>query len=66
MKDDPMTQVTLAPAAAQTTVQTAPKSAAALAALEALNESLAYYTPETPVVVADRAETDYLPYSQAA
>ncbi len=65
MKDDPMTQVTLAPAAAQT----APKSAAELAAqaaLEALNESLAYYTPETPVVVSDRAETDYLPYSQAA
>lgn len=65
MKDDPMTHVTLAHAAAQT----APKSAAELAAqaaLEALNESLAYYTPETPVVVADRAETDYLPYSQAA
>lgn len=58
MKDDPMTDVTLAPAVAQTN--------AAQAALEALNESFAYYTPETPVVLADQAETDYLPYAKAA
>ncbi|WP_420005188.1 hypothetical protein [Arenibacterium sp. LLYu02] len=52
-----MTDVTLAPA---------PNQAAAQAALEALTESFAYYTPETPVVLADQAETDYLPYAKAA
>lgn len=57
MKDDPMTDVTLAPALNQAEAQ---------AALEALNESFAYYTPETPVVLADQAETDYLPYAKAA
>lgn len=57
MKDDVMTDVTLTPALNQ---------AAAQAALDALNESLAYYTPETPVVLADQAETDYLPYAKAA
>lgn len=58
MKDDVMTDVTHAPAVAQIN--------AAQAALDALTESLAHYTPETPVVVADQAETDYLPYAQAA
>ena len=57
MKDDLMTDVTLPPALSEPAAQ---------AALAALNESLAYYTPETPVVVADQAEADYLPYAQAA
>lgn len=61
-KADPMTDVTLAPAAAPAADQID-----AQAALAALDESLAYYTPETPVVLADAPAAEaYLPYYEAA